>query len=176
MIQRPAGNIVLEFKENNFFLGLNRKITVWSTLTPDKFKVQRGISANNQLINTEIMDVAGIKQLWIDSVVNGFDCIRNEVFPRGILDCVPEELVKPILEAPRIDQTQFLLSGTIEVENNNLAIETETETEKKEPSESEELPSVFVTDLAGNQFEYPMLERNVSYDYNDESVCESCSG
>lgn len=166
MIQRPAGNIVLEFKENNFFLGLNRKITVWSTIHPDKFKVQRGITANNQLINTEIYDVAGIKQLWIDSVVNGYDCVKNEIFPRGILDCVPEELVKPILEAPRIDQRQFLLSGTLDVVS-------ATEVKKEE-----EFPSVLVTDLAGNQFEYPMMERNVSY--NDESVCESvcesCSG
>jgi len=165
MIQRPAGNIVLEFKENNFFLGLNRTITVWATIHTDKFKVQRGITANNQLINTEIYDVAGIKQLWIDSVVNGYNCVKNEIFPRGILDCVPEELVKPILEAPRIDQRQFLLNGTLD-----MISATQVKKEEEEPS------PVLVTDLAGNQFEYPMAERNVSYDYNDESVCESCSG
>lgn len=85
-IVRPADNLVLEFKENT---DLRRKILVYSTEDPDRFKIVRGLNAENHLQHTVYGGVSDIKTLWIDSIVNGFRCIKNEVFPRGVKDCLP---------------------------------------------------------------------------------------
>lgn len=85
-IVRPADNIVLEFKENT---DLRRKILVYSTEDPDRFKIVRGLNAENHLHHTSYGGVADVKALWIDSVVNGFRCVKNEIFQRGVKDCLP---------------------------------------------------------------------------------------
>lgn len=91
MIKRPANNVVLEFVENN---EMKRKIKVFSTELDDTYKVYRGLSAKNQVVDMKIMSGEDLKQLWIDSVCNGFECVKNELFMRGILDCLPEESLK----------------------------------------------------------------------------------
>lgn len=91
MIKRPANNVVLEFIENN---EMKRKIKVFSTEKDDVYKVLRGLSAKNQVVDMKLMSGEELKQLWIDSVVNGFECVKNELFMRGILDCLPEESLK----------------------------------------------------------------------------------
>jgi hypothetical protein len=85
-IVRPADNIVLEFKENT---DLRRKILVYSTEDPDRFKIVRGLNAENHLHHTSYGGVAEVKALWIDSVVNGFRCVKNEIFQKGVNDCLP---------------------------------------------------------------------------------------
>jgi hypothetical protein len=85
-IVRPADNIVLEFKENT---DLRRKILVYSTEDPDRFKIVRGLNAENHLHHTSYGGVAEVKALWIDSVVNGFRCVKNEIFQKGVKDCLP---------------------------------------------------------------------------------------
>lgn len=87
MIRRPADNLVLEFLEQN---EMRRRIKVISTDEEDKFKVIRGLSAKNQVFDVTYMTGTELKQLWIDSVVNGFECVKNEIFMRGIKDCLPE--------------------------------------------------------------------------------------
>jgi hypothetical protein len=100
-IIKPADNLVLEFKENS---DLRRKVVVFSTEDPDKFKVIQGLNAQNQISDTTFKGVAEVKSLWIDLVVNGYTCIRNELFKRGIKDCLPppkveeEEKIKVIYE------------------------------------------------------------------------------
>jgi hypothetical protein len=95
MIKRPSNNCVLEFIETN---EMRRSIKVFSTEKDDVFKVVRGMNAKNQVVDTKMMGVEEIKQLWIDSVVNGYECVRNEIFMRGILDCLPAESVKMLEE------------------------------------------------------------------------------
>jgi hypothetical protein len=85
-IVRPADNLVLEFKENT---DLRRKVLVYSTEDPDRFKIVRGLNAENHLHHTSYGGVADVKTLWIDSVVNGFRCVKNEIFPKGVKDCLP---------------------------------------------------------------------------------------
>lgn len=85
-IVRPADNLVLEFKENT---DLRRKVLVYSTEDPDRFKIVRGLNAENHLHHTSYGGVADVKALWIDSVVNGFRCVKNEIFQRGVKDCLP---------------------------------------------------------------------------------------
>jgi len=85
-IVRPADNIVLEFKENT---DLRRKILVYSTEDPDRFKIVRGLNAENHLHHTSYGGVADVKAVWVDSVVNGFRCVKNEIFPKGVKDCLP---------------------------------------------------------------------------------------
>jgi len=85
-IVRPADNIVLEFKENT---DLRRKILVYSTEDPDRFKIVRGLNAENHLHHTSYGGVAEVKAVWIDSVVNGFRCVKNEIFQKGVKDCLP---------------------------------------------------------------------------------------
>lgn len=88
---RPANNKVLCFKETG---DLRRSIEVWSTTDPKLFKVVRGLNANNQCIDTRHnVDIEELKRLWIDSEVNGYKCVANELFPRGILDCITPKVV-----------------------------------------------------------------------------------
>jgi len=85
-IVRPADNLVLEFKENT---DLRRKILVYSTEDPDRFKIVRGLNAENHLHHTSYGGVAEVKAVWVDSVVNGFRCVKNELFWKGVKDCLP---------------------------------------------------------------------------------------
>lgn len=87
IIRRPADNVVLDFIETN---DMRRRIKVISTEDENRFKVIRGLNARNQVIDTTYMNTSELKQLWIDSVVNGYECMKNEIFMRGIKDCLPE--------------------------------------------------------------------------------------
>ena len=90
---RPANNKVLVFKE----LGdLRRSIEVFSTADPNKFKVIRGLNARNQCIDTTYQTVEDLKRLWIDCSVNGYTCVANEIFPRGIIDCMSIKKPDPL--------------------------------------------------------------------------------
>jgi hypothetical protein len=85
-IVRFADNLVLEFKENT---DIRRKVLVYSTEDPDRFKIVRGINASNHLSHTTFGGVDDLKILWIDCIVNDFRCVKNEIFPKGIKDCLP---------------------------------------------------------------------------------------
>ena len=103
-IVRYADNIVLEFKENT---DLRRKVLVYSTEDPDRFKIVRGINASNHLSNTTFGGVDDLKTLWVDCIVNDFRCVKNEVFPKGIKDCLP-----PPKEAN--DEVKKIYEGMVE--------------------------------------------------------------
>lgn len=104
-IVRPADNIVLEFKENT---DLRRKILVYSTEDPDRFKIVRGLNAENHLHHTSYGGVAEVKAVWIDSVVNGFRCVKNEIFQRGVKDCLPPP------KEDNIDEIKKIYDGMVE--------------------------------------------------------------
>lgn len=106
MIRRPSNNCVLEFIETS---DLRRCIKVFSTELDDVFKVVRGMNAKNQIVDTKMMGITELKQLWIDSVVNGYECVRNEIFMRGILDCLPVESMQMLekgITIPRYTETE----------------------------------------------------------------------
>lgn len=87
MIRRPAGNIVLEFKEIDNFLGGKRTITLTSTDEEGVFEMERGLTALNQIIDKRIVRGADeVRSIWVDAVVNGFKLTKNELFQRGIKD------------------------------------------------------------------------------------------
>lgn len=117
-----AETTVLEFKETGMFLNGNKRIIVKATSVPETFKVIKGITNNNQITSTSKVTLQDVKQLWIDSIVNGYECVTNLLFPRGILDCVPPELVKPICEAPYVDQSQFHGSAMGELQITNVDV------------------------------------------------------
>ena len=82
-----ADNLVLEFKENT---DLRRNIWVYTTEEKDSFRILRGISAKNQCGHTQLgATKQDLKTLWIDAVINGYVCVLNKVFPRGVKDCLP---------------------------------------------------------------------------------------
>lgn len=114
MIRRPANNCVLDFIETS---DLRRRIKVFSTELDDVFKVVRGMNAKNQIIDTEMMGLKDIKQLWIDSVVNGYECVKNEIFMRGILDCLPTESIKMLEEGVTIPR--YTENEAISIEDYN---------------------------------------------------------
>jgi len=60
-----------------------------TTEDPDRFKIVRGLNAENHLHHTSYGGVAEVKAVWIDSVVNGFRCVKNEIFQKGVKDCLP---------------------------------------------------------------------------------------
>jgi hypothetical protein len=92
IIRRPADNIVLEFIELN---DLRRKCIVKSTADPNRFRVSRGLSALNHVVNTTFMTLEEVKGLYVDMIVNNFECVKNEIFMRGLLSCVPEKQLEP---------------------------------------------------------------------------------
>ena len=100
MMKRPSDNIVLDFMELD---EMKRRIKVLSTDEEDKFKVIRGLNAKNQIVDVTYMTTSELKQLWIDSVVNGYECVKNEIFMRGIKDCLPE----PKMENPNDEMEKF---------------------------------------------------------------------
>jgi hypothetical protein len=92
---RPSNNKVLVFKEMN---DTRRSIEVFSTEDPTLFKVVYGLNARNQCVNIRHnVDIEEIKRIWIDNVVNGYSCVINELFPRGILDCMNEPSTKKLI-------------------------------------------------------------------------------
>jgi len=84
LIRRPAGNIVLEFKE----IGSGKRtITLTATDEEGVFEMERGITALNQITDKRIVKGADeVRAIWIDAVVNGFQMTKNEVFMRGVKD------------------------------------------------------------------------------------------
>jgi hypothetical protein len=87
LIRRPAGNVVLEFKEIG---SMKRTITLTSTDEEGVFELEKGLTALNQISHREIIKgVDAVKALWVDAVVNGFQLTKNEVFMRGVKDVLP---------------------------------------------------------------------------------------
>lgn len=86
-VLRPADNVVLQFQE---LTDSRRVITVKSTDDPQRYKVIQGVTACNHVIDISYMNVDELKYLWIDSIVNNFACVKNELFMRGIKDCLPK--------------------------------------------------------------------------------------
>lgn len=87
LIRRPAGNIVLEFKEPAGNLSLRRTITLTSTDEEGEYELERGLTANNHITDKRtIKGFAEVKALWVDAVVNGFVMTKNEILMRGIKD------------------------------------------------------------------------------------------
>ena len=87
LIRRPAGNVVLEFKETDSYM--KRTITLTSTDEEGVFEMERGLTALNQIIDKRIVRGADeVKAIWVDAVVNGFKMTKNEVFMRGVKDAL----------------------------------------------------------------------------------------
>lgn len=87
MIQKPDGNVVLEFKEIDSFMGGKRTITLTATEEPDVFVMERGLTALNQIVEKKVVrGEAEVKGIWVDAVVNGFKMVKNELFMRGVKD------------------------------------------------------------------------------------------
>jgi hypothetical protein len=86
MLVRPAGNVVLEFKELS---NLRRTITLTSTEEEDEFELEQGLTAQNQITDKKkIKGEAAVKALWIDAIVNGYKMTKNELFMKGIKDVI----------------------------------------------------------------------------------------
>jgi hypothetical protein len=87
LIRRPAGNIVLEFKEAEKTLSLRRTIKLISTDEEGEYELERGLTANNHILDKRrIKGFEEVRALWIDAVVNGFILVKNEILMRGIKD------------------------------------------------------------------------------------------
>tara|TARA_R110002126_G_scaffold7606_2_gene37219 strand:+ start:469 stop:906 length:438 start_codon:yes stop_codon:yes gene_type:complete len=87
LIRRPAGNVVLEFKETDSYM--KRTITLTSTDEEGVFEMERGLTALNQIIDKRIVRGADeVRAIWVDAVVNGFKMTKNEVFMRGVKDAL----------------------------------------------------------------------------------------
>lgn len=77
---------------------LRKTISVYPDASGNTYKVLRGMNVKDQIVNTELKKtIDEIKQLWIDSVINGFVVEENTLFPNGIMDCLLPETIK-ILE------------------------------------------------------------------------------
>ena len=87
LIRRPAGNVVLEFKEKEGGLSLRRTIKLISTDEDGEYELERGLTANNHILDKrKVKGFEEVRALWIDSVVNGFVMTKNEILMRGIKD------------------------------------------------------------------------------------------
>jgi hypothetical protein len=83
VLQRPADNVVLEFKNPD---GL--KILVISTGNFNNYKIVKGLILLNRVVNVSYLNLEQVKHLYIDSIVNGFQCYKNELLINGIKDCL----------------------------------------------------------------------------------------
>jgi hypothetical protein len=74
-----ADNIVLELALPNS----RRRIKVITTGNPDEFKCERGVAGISVYEEKELLTLRAVKQLLVDSVVNGFVLETNKLFQKG---------------------------------------------------------------------------------------------
>lgn len=115
LIRRPAGNVVLEFKEKEQALSLRRTIKLISTDEEGEYELERGLTARDQILDKRrIKGFEEVRALWIDAVVNGFVLTKNELLMRGIKDVLGiapgqkfEKVVFEDLPPPHTTTTSF---------------------------------------------------------------------
>lgn len=70
-----------------------RSYKAFTTEVPNKFKIINGLSMGDAVIDTKFIDLKELKQLFVDSCVNGYSIKTNLMFKQGLLG-VAKELAK----------------------------------------------------------------------------------
>lgn len=110
---------ILDFPDN-IVLHLERDKRSYKCFTTEKrnhFKVINGLSYADSVIDTKYLNERELKQLLVDSCINGYQLKLNLVFKQGLLGIVKE------LAKEREDQMIKQMSNTIENEVAQLASE-----------------------------------------------------
>jgi uncharacterized protein YlbG (UPF0298 family) len=91
IIKRPSNNIVLEFKELS---DLRRSVIVYSTEKDDVYKVVTGLNALNCIKDIRFVNSDYLKSMWVDLIIHNYECVKNEIFMRGIHDILEQPTTK----------------------------------------------------------------------------------
>lgn len=78
-----AGSLVLKFTDYSNFMN----IVVFATETEDRFKVVNDLCSRGNVTDVSYVNREQLKNLWINSIINGYVIAENRIFPAGILDC-----------------------------------------------------------------------------------------
>jgi hypothetical protein len=85
----------LDFPDN-LVLHLEREKRSYKVFTTDKrgvFKVLNGLMAGDAIIDTSYINERYLKQLFVDSCINGYELKANLIFKKGLFG-VAQELAK----------------------------------------------------------------------------------
>jgi hypothetical protein len=102
-----SNNTLLHFSDN-LILELQRdrtSIKVTTTSEYEKFKVVRGLWIADSVIDTKYINMRDLKQLLVDSCINGYNIKQNLVFPQG-LHGVAVELANERMKQEAISMTE----------------------------------------------------------------------
>ena len=102
-----SNNTLLHFADN-LILELDRErtsIKVTTTSEYGKFKVVRGLWIADSVSDTKYIDMRDLKQLLVDSCINGYNIKQNLVFPQG-LHGVAVELANERMKQEAISMTE----------------------------------------------------------------------
>jgi hypothetical protein len=105
-----AGNRVIAFKHSED----KKTIVVTGTGEPDRYKVVRGLSARDHITDTRYMTRDELKEVFVDALIMGYDLITNQLFEKGVLDCLPPQSLK-ILQDTKGNIVS--VDGTLRIEN-----------------------------------------------------------
>lgn len=94
-----ADNLILELQRDRM------TIKVITTSENNKFKVIHGLWIRNSIEETRYTDMRGLKQLLVDSCINGYSIKQNLVFPQG-LHGVALELANERIKQESITMTE----------------------------------------------------------------------
>ena len=86
---------ILEFADN-LVLHLQRDRRSYKVITTgdaNKFKVVNGLWEGDSVIDTKYLNMREVKQLFVDSCINGYDVKANIMFKEGLIG-VARELAK----------------------------------------------------------------------------------
>lgn len=107
-----AGNRVLAFKH----IEDKKTIVVTGTGEPDHFKVVKGLTPRDHITDTTYATRDELKSIFIDAVVMGYELITNQLFEKGIMDCIPEK-PKPLSIVTDPAGNIISVDGTLRIEN-----------------------------------------------------------
>lgn len=107
-----AGNRVLVFKHSED----KKTIVVTGTGELDRFKVVKGLSPKDHITDVSYATRDELKSVFIDALVMGYELITNQLFEKGIIDCMPEK-PKPLNIVTDPAGNIISVDGTIRIEN-----------------------------------------------------------
>jgi hypothetical protein len=98
----------LDFPDN-LVLHLEREKRSYKVFTTDKrgvFKVLNGLMAGDAIIDTSYIGERYLKQLFVDSCINGYELKLNLIFKKGLFG-VAQELAKEREEQLKLQEQQL---------------------------------------------------------------------
>jgi hypothetical protein len=106
---------ILEYPDNLVLhLGRDkRSYKVFTTDVPDRFKVINGLYIGDSVIDTTHINLRELKQLMVDSCINGYEIKSNLIFKKGLLG-IAKELAKEREE--QIKQQELLKEEEVSAE------------------------------------------------------------